>query len=122
MYAIAINGVLIVAISLVMVARPEVWARFIVRFSRMPYMHLLEILIRVGFGILFLRYADDTKFPLTIEIMGYVLLAVGVGLILTPPSSHRRFAVWSVEKFSKYFRRAGLVSLAFGMFVIYAAI
>ena len=122
MYAIAINGMVIIVVSLVMVAKPDVWGRFIVRFSRMPYMHPLEILVRLGFGLLFVRYAEDSKFPVTIKIMGYVLLAVGVGLMLTPPSQHRRFAIWSVEKFSKYFRPAGLVSLLFGVFLIYAAV
>ncbi len=122
MYSIALFGSILAAISLVMVAKPDAWARCIVRYSRMRYMHVLEILIRVGFGVLFLRFADDAKFPLTMKIIGYILLAVGVGLTLTPPSSHRRFAVWSVEKFSRYFRRAGLVSFAFGVFLIYTAI
>ncbi len=121
MYAIAINRVLMVAISLVMVAKPDVWGRFIVRFSRMPYMHPLEIFIRAGFGLLFVRYAEDSKFPLTIKIMGYVLLAAGVGLIFLPPSYHRRFGIWAAEKLSRFFRPAGLVSFAFGVFLIYAA-
>ena len=121
MYSIALFGSIMAAISLVMVAKPDAWARFIVLYSRMSYMHALEIVIRLGFGLLFVKYAEDAKFPLTIRIMGYVLLAVGVGLMLTPPSSHRRFAVWSVEKFSEYFRRAGLVSFAFGVFLIYVA-
>ena len=121
MYSIAVFGFIMVLISVVMMAKPDAWARCIVLYSRMPYMHALEILIRLGFGLLFVKYASDAKFPLTIEIMGYILLAVGIGLMLTPPSSHRRFAVWSVEKFSKHFRRAGLVSFAFGVFLIYVA-
>lgn len=121
MYAIAINGALMVAISLIMIAKPNYWGKLIVRFSRMPYMHPLEIVIRLGFGLLFVRYADESKFPLMIRIMGYVLLAVGVGLVFTPPSSHRRFAVWSVERFSRIFRPAGILSLAFGLLLIYAA-
>ena len=122
MYAIALFGLIMVVVSLVMVAKPDMWGRFILRFSRMPYMHPLEIFIRLGFGLLFVRYAEDSKFPLMIRIMGYVLLAVGVGLILTPPSSHRRFALWAVEKLSRFFRPAGLVSLSFGVFLIYAAL
>ena len=121
MYSIAVFGFIMVLISVVMMAKPDAWARCIVLYSRMPYMHALEILIRLGFGLLFVKYASDAKFPLTIEIMGYILLAVGIGLMLTPPSSHRRFAVWSVETFSKHFRRAGLVSFAFGVFLIYVA-
>ena len=121
MFAIVIFGALMIAISLVMVAKPDACGRFIVRFSRMRYMHPFEIITRLGFGLLFIRYAEQSKFPLPIKIMGYLFLAVGVGLMFTPPSYHERFAVWSVEKFSKYFRPAGLVSLTFGVFLIYAA-
>ena len=122
MYAIVIFGAVMVAISLVMVATPETWARAVLRFTRMPYMHPFEIGTRLGFGFLFVTYADQSRFPTFIRLFGYLLLAIGLGLLLTPPSYHRRFGVWSVEKFSKYFRFAGLASLAFGMFLIYAAI
>ncbi len=121
MYSIALFGLIMVIVSLVMVAKPDMWRRFIISFCRMRYMHPLEILIRLGFGLLFLRYAEDSKFPLIIRIMGYVLLAAGVGLIFLPPSYHRRFGIWAAEKLSRFFRPAGLVSFAFGVFLIYAA-
>ncbi len=122
MYAIALFGAVMVAVSLAMVARPEGWKKAAIRFTRMPYMHPFEIVTRVGFGLLFVRYADDSKFPVIIAFIGYMLLAVGVGLLLTPPSYHRRLALWCVEKFGKYFRPAGVASLAFGIFLIYAAV
>lgn len=122
MYSIALFGLIMVMASLVMVAKPDALGRFIVRFCRMPYMHPLEILIRLSFGVLFLRYAEDSKFPLIIEITGYVLLAAGVGLIFLPPSYHRRFGIWAAESLSRFFRPAGLGSLAFGVFLIYAAV
>ncbi len=122
MFAIVLFGVGMAAISVVMVARPEAWAQAVLRFTRMPYMHPFEIVTRIGFGALFVTYADHSKFPTFIGVFGYLLLAVGLGLLVTPPSYHRRFGVWSVEKFSKYFRVAGLASLAFGIFLIYAAI
>ena len=122
MYAIALFGAIMVVMSLAMVASPEGWGKAIVRFSRMPYMHLFEIITRIGFGLLFVTYADHSKFPTVITFIGYMLLAVGVGLMLTPPSYHRRFAVWCAAKLAKYFRAAGLASLAFGIFLIYAAV
>ena len=78
MVAIAAFGLIMVLISLVMITKPDAWGRCIVRFCRMPYMHPLEMTIRLGFGLLFLQYADGTKFPLIIKMMGYVLVAAGV--------------------------------------------
>jgi len=122
MYAIVLFGSVMVAISVAMVARPEAWEQAALRFTRLRYMHPFEIVTRIGFGLLFVTYADDSKFPTFIRLFGYLLLAVGLGLLVTPPSYHRRFGVWSIERFSKYFRFAGLASLAFGIFLIYAAI
>jgi len=45
MYAIAIYGLLMIWISFVMVAKPDLWVEMSVRYCRPPYMHPLEILI-----------------------------------------------------------------------------
>ena len=56
-------------ISLIMMAKPEAWGQMILKFVRVPYFHPIEIVLRVAFGLLFVAYADQSKFPLTIEIM-----------------------------------------------------
>lgn len=122
MLALLLFGALIVAISLAMIARPEAWGRAILRFSRWRYMHVFEIVTRLGFGLLLVAFADAAKYPALFRVIGYVLLAVGLGLLFTPPSYHRRFAVWSVEHFGPYFRPAAVASLAFGVFLLYAAL
>ncbi len=122
MLAVLLFGAGMAAISLGMVARPEACGRAILRFTQMRYMHPFEILTRIGFGLVFVTYADESRFPTLISILGYLLLAVGLGLLLTPPSYHRRFGVWSVERLSTYFRVAGLGSFAFGVLLIYAAV
>ena len=67
-------------------------------------------------------YADQSRLPTVIRVFGYLLIAVGLGLLATPPSYHRRCGVWSVDEFSQYFRVAGLGSLTFGVFLIYAVL
>ncbi len=121
-YVIVIYGLLIIAISLVMVAKPDLWVAMTVRYCRLPYMHPVEILVCLGFGLSFVFYAGQSEFPAMFKFFGYVLVAVGLGLILTPPSYHRRFGIWSVEKIGRYFRPAGLFSLIFGAFLVYAAL
>ncbi len=56
------------------------------------------------------------------KIFGGALAIVGAGLLLTPPSLHRRFGVWSIARMSAYLRPAGLGSLVFGLFILYAAL
>ncbi|WP_456424661.1 hypothetical protein [Rhodocaloribacter sp.] len=122
MYIIALFGILMVLFSAVMVIAPEYWSSGIVRFSEKAYFHPFEILSRLGFGVIFIVYSEQTLFPDVMLGIGYLLAAVGSGLLITPPSQHKRFAVWSAQKFKRTFRPAGVISLAFGVFIVYAAL
>jgi len=121
-YLIALFGILLVLLSVVMVANPEYWSRGIVKFSKVAYFHPLEIVSRLLFGAIFITFADQTLYPTLMSVIGYVLVAVGIGLSLTPPSKHRRFAAWSAQRFKSVFRPAGALSFVFGIFIIYAAL
>jgi len=121
MYIIAFFGFLMVVLSLLMIIKPESWANGIVEFSEKPYFHPFEIISRFGFGIIFVLFAGKTLYPKLITIIGYLLLAVSIGLLFTPPAKHRQFALWSAHKFRNKFRLMGFFSLAFGTFLIYAA-
>lgn len=122
MFWIGLFGLLMMLISVMMITSPELWVDLALKFSRLKYMHPLEILIRLTFGVPFVIYGPETDYPILIEYMGYLLLAVGVGLMLTPQSKHRRFAIWAINKVGKGFRMAGLGSLIFGGFLIYVAL
>ena len=122
MYLIAFFGALMVLLSVVMIINPGYWARGIVTFSQAAWFHPFEILSRLAFGAIFINFADQTRYPTLVSVIGYLLVAVGVGLSLTPPSKHRQFAVWSAKKFKPFFRPSGAASLVFGMFLIYAAL
>jgi hypothetical protein len=122
MYFIAFFGALMAILSVVMIINPGYWARGIVTFSQAAWFHPFEILSRLVFGVLFINFADQTRYPTLILIIGYVLVAVAVGLSLTPPSKHRRFALWSAKKFEPFFRPSGVASLAFGVFLVYVAL
>lgn len=122
MYIIAFFGFLMIILSLLMIINPESWANGIVKFSEKPYFHPFEILSRLGFGLVFIIFAEQTIYPKMITYIGYLLVAVSVGLLFTPPSKHKEFAVWSASGFRKIFRPIGFVSLFFGAFLIYAAL
>lgn len=109
-------------ISLLMIVNPDYWADLIVKFSEMRFFHLFEIISRFVFGLVFVVSAGQTLFPRLMTFIGYLLIAVSAGLLLTPPSKHRQFALWSARKFRDKFRWMGIGSLMFGAFLFYAAI
>ncbi|NND45676.1 MAG: hypothetical protein HKN58_10155 [Xanthomonadales bacterium] len=121
MYFIAIFGMLMMVFSIAIIINPTAWAEAIVRFSQWRWFHPFEIVSRLAFGAAFLRWGSETAHPALMQVIGWVLLAVGLGLALTPPSQHRRFAAWSAGAFHKVFRPAGIGSLLFGAFITWSA-
>ncbi len=112
----------LMACSLVMIASPRMWSQAIIAFSHKPWFHPVEILTRTGFGAGFVVTANQTQYPRLFCITGYVLLAVGLGLLLVGPARHQAFAQWSAKAFNRAFRPAAVVSLLASAWLIYAAI
>lgn len=109
-------------LSVLMVIDPGGWSNGILKFSRMPYFHVFEIVSRLSFGIIFIAYAQQTLYPVVISAFGYLMVAVSVGLLVAGSSRHKQFANWSAKKFRRTFRPAGMVSTVFGAFIIYSAL
>ena len=111
-----------ILLSAVMVFDPDYWSNGIVRFSRAKYFHGFEIISRLGFGVIFVAFSAQTLHPAVIGGFGYLMVAVGVGLLIAGPSRHKQFALWSANKFKKTFRPAGIFSMVFGFFIAYSAL
>lgn len=122
MYLIAAFGFLMMLFGLAMVWNPDAFSSGIITFSKKPYFHLFEIASRIIAGLIFIVYADDTVFPVGISIVGYGLILVGIGLALTPPRMHRKFAVWSANEFREKFRLIGIVSIFLSSVLMYVAL
>ena len=121
-YAIAFFGILMILLSVVMAIDPDKWSNGILKFSRMTYFHGFEVVSRLSFGAIFITFSEQTLYPAVMGAFGYLMVAVGVGLLIAGPSRHKQFAVWSAKKFNKTFRPAGIASIVFGAFIVYAAL
>ena len=109
-------------LSAIMIANPNYWAEGIITFSKKSYFHWFEVFSRLIAGVVFVIYSHTTRFPNLINVAGYLLIAVGVGLIITGATKHKQFAVWSAHKFKHTFRPAGVFSFIFGGFLIYISV
>jgi len=111
-----------ISFSAVMVIDPDNWSNGIVKFSRTKYFHGFEVISRLFFGAIFIAFSEQTLYPAVMGAIGYLVVAVGVGLLIAGPSRHKQFAVWSAKKFNNIFRPAGIVSIVFGVFIVYGAL
>jgi len=122
MIVTALFGLLMIGFSIYMIADPKGWSLAIIKFSEKSYFHPFEIITRVLFGCAFIQASSYSLYPMLFLCIGYLLLAVGIGLLFTPPKKHKQFARWSATRFSHIFRTAGFCSLCFGVILVYAAL
>ena len=122
MFLIVLYGLMIVAISLWMIVHPRSWVERATAYCRSPFMHPVDTGLSLAFGGVFVFYSSQTAFPVLIRIFGLLLLAVGTGLIVVPPSLHQRYGVWSIEKTGPHIRWLACISLVTVIFFMYAGI
>ncbi|WP_082897266.1 hypothetical protein [Thalassotalea crassostreae] len=72
-----------------MIASPNYWSAAIIRFAKKRYFHWFEVSSRFITGILFVLFSADTLYPNVIIFIGYLLIAVSIGLIVTGEAKHR---------------------------------
>jgi hypothetical protein len=121
-YAITLFGFFFVAMSLLMVIRPTVVVEMVRQSASVTFLYVFAIAIRLGFGFALILYAHQSKFPLTLQIIGSILFASGVILGVISRDRFGRLVTWSIDRFSKYVRPAALIALVFGGFLIYAVV
>ncbi len=121
MVVIAVFGLGIIFFSCCMIYSPTGWSRGILSFSRQPYFHIVEVVSRLLLGVALIVFSDQSLFPKLFAGVGYLFVLVGIGLLLAGAKTHRAFAVRSAN-FTAVFRPAGVVSLGFGVFVVYSVL
>ena len=119
MYFIAAFGLLMMCFSLTMIVSPNRWSNGIIRFSEKSYFHWFEVITRLFTGLVFVVYSQAALYPPAILGLGYLLIAVAIGLVIVGPTNHRNFAVWSAVKFRAYFRLAGAGGVTLASWLIY---
>lgn len=122
MYFILSFALLLIVLSAYMALYPKKWASGIVRFSQWSYFHIFEIVSRLFIGLGLIYFANQNMYPKLITTIGYLFVAVSIGLALTPSTKHRQFAAWTADKFLHVFRTAGIASMCLGVFLIHITI
>lgn len=122
--AIAILGSLIAAMSLVVLARPATPLRMIQewRGKGVASLRIFASVIRIALGVLLIFGAASTRYPTAVEIIGWLVLAVGVAFLLISSTVFDRLLNWILNWLSPTrVRIGGLLGAAFGGFLAFAA-
>ncbi len=119
---IILFGLLIIVMAGIMAVRPKLFADTMLQYFGSVWLHVLAAAVRIAMGIALVLYADQSRFPLALHIIGWLAIAAGVIIALLPHAKFTRLFLWFFEKFAPYTRIAAIVAVLFGGFLIYAVI
>lgn len=117
---IILFGLFVFVMAGVLVARPKEFTSYMLRHAGETWMHVGAVAVRLVLGAVLILYASQSRFPQTLQILGWIALIAGVVLILVPPGKFKQLIEWAFERLGSYTRIVGLFAVLFGGFLIYA--
>ena len=110
---IAVGGVLLLV-------RPALMIGLIESGAGRPWLYTFAIIVRVVLGVLLVTGAAQSRYPLVVEILGWLVLAAALVLLLMGSKRFYRLIRWIMQKVRPFAPIGGLIGVLFGVFLICA--
>lgn len=105
-------GTLILFAGIVIAVNPEVIFGFLRNNLDKLGLHLAAVVVRLVLGVLLISQSSISKFPIVIELIGW--LSVGAAIILTVMGRHKfkRLMSWALSLVRPIGRAGGILAVA----------
>ena len=117
---IIIFSSLIFLAGVTIIINPEVVFGYLSNNSKKVELQILAVVVRLVLGALLISQADASKYPIVIEIIGWISIAAALFLAVIGRQKFIRFITLALKFVNPYGRIAGILTVAFGAFLIYA--
>ena len=121
-YVILAFGLFLIFVGTIILANPNIVYTQLRNHSNSLNLHIAAVVARILLGVVLIRYADESKFPLAFEIIGYVSLIAGITLGGIGRIKFLKLMQWALTLVPKYGRVTGLLAIVFGGFLWYAVL
>jgi len=113
-------GVLILLAGISLLVYPELIIGWMEDNMESTALYLSAIAGRLVFGILFIAAARDSKYPGVMKLFGYLFIIAAVIFVFIGKESFQSFMASIVPDAKPFAPLSGLLSIGFGVFLIYA--
>ncbi len=117
---IIVFGGLTLLAGIVIVIKPEVvFAPLRDNLDKLG-LHILAVVVRLVLGVLLISQSNVSKFPLAIEILGWLSIIAAISLAAMGRRNFKRLMSWAFSFLKPFGRVGGILAAAFGAFLVYA--
>ena len=117
---IILFGALTLFAGIVIVFNPEIIFGFLRNNLDKLSLHILAVVVRLVLGALLIYQSGISKFPIAIEIIGWLSIVAAISLAVIGPRNFKRLMSWALSLSKSFGRVGGIVAVVFGAFLIYA--
>ncbi len=117
---IIIFGALTLLAGVVILINPEVIFGYLRSNLDGLAIHILAVVVRLIIGALLISQSGQSKYPLAIEILGWLSIVAALSLAVMGRHNFHRLLSWALTFFKPFGRVGGVFAAAFGGFLIYA--
>lgn len=117
---IIVFGALTFLAGVVIVISPEIIFGFLRRNLDEPAIHILAVVVRLILGALLILQSDLSKYPLVIEILGWLSIVAALSLAVMGRQNFIRLMSWALNFLKPFGRVGGVIAAAFGGFLVHA--
>lgn len=121
-YIVALFGFFIIVLASFLLIQPTASIEYIRKKVTSNLWYIFAIAIRLVMGTLMYIIADQTRYPLTIAILGITTFLAGVFLVLISRPRVEKIILWFIDRFSMYVRIVAVGAISIGAFLIYAVL
>ena len=113
-------GALTLLAGIVIVINPEVIFGFLRNNLDKIAIHILAVVVRLIIGALLIIQSSVSRFPLVIDIIGWLSIVAAICLAVMGRNNFNRLMSWALSFLKPFGRVGGIFAAAFGVFLIYA--
>ncbi len=117
---IIVFGVFIFLAGLYLLVRPAKFIGQIEALGERAWVYALAIGIRAVLGLILIQQAVNSKFPLVIEVLGWISLVAAIILATLGRRRFTRLMFWIIGKARPIAPVGGFFAVLFGAFLVYA--
>jgi hypothetical protein len=117
---IVIFGALTFLTGLIIIFNPENIFGLLSKHSDKLEMQILAIVVRLVLGVLLVYHSGVSKYPLIIEIIGWLSIVAAIFFAVIGRNNFRRLISWALSLAKPFGRVGGFVAVCFGAFLVYA--
>lgn len=119
---IIVFGILIFMVGVTLIANPELIFKVLRNNSEKLFLYIGAVVVRLLLGALLIYQASVSKFPVTMEVIGWVAIIAAIAFAVIGRNKFQRLISWAFTLFKPFGRFAGILAISFGIFLIYSFI